>query len=80
MKKLLTLIALVGMGAFMAGCAEEKSAPAAGGGTVPMHGPGSVGSPPKSHDGGDKMTEEKADADKDADGEKTDDKDDKDEK
>ena len=47
MKKLLTLIALVGMGAFMAGCAEEKPAAPAGAGSTPtMHGPGAVGSPP----------------------------------
>jgi hypothetical protein len=74
MKKLLTLIALVGMGAFMAGCAEEKPAPPPSGGT-PMHGPGAVGSPPKHDASGDKMSEEKAgkgdtDADKDADADK----------
>jgi hypothetical protein len=75
MKKLLTLIALVGMGAFMAGCAEDKPAPAAGGSKAPMTGPGSVNAPPAS---GDKMPEDKtdkADADKDADADKADDKD-----
>jgi hypothetical protein len=61
MKKLLTLIVLVGMGAFMAGCAEEKPAAPAGGSTTPMHGPGSVGSPPKHDASGDKMPDEKAD-------------------
>jgi hypothetical protein len=70
MKKLLTLIALVGMGAFMAGCGDEKPAPPAGGSTPPMTGPGSVGSPPKSGATGDKMSDDKAgkgdaDADKD---------------
>ncbi len=75
MKKLLTLIALVGMGAFMAGCAEEKPAAPAGGSTPTMHGPGSVGSPPQHNPSGDKMSEEKADkadtdGDKDADADK----------
>ena len=71
MKKLLTLIALVGMGAFMAGCADEKPAAPAGGGMAPMQGPGAVGTPPKSDAAaGDKMSDEKPDADKEADADK----------
>jgi hypothetical protein len=62
MKKLLTLIALAGMGAFMAGCAEEKPAPPPSSGTPTMHGPGSVGTPPMHNPAtGDKMSDEKAD-------------------
>jgi len=62
------------MGAFLAGCAEEKPAPAPSG-NVPMHGPGSVGSPPKHDASGNKMPDEadKGDADKaDADADKDD--------
>ena len=42
MKKLFALLTLVGMGAFIAGCAEEKPAgksPAAGGGATATPGP-----------------------------------------
>src|SRR5690349_5760679 len=65
MKKVFALVALVGMGAFIAGCGEEAKPPVkppAGGG---MTGPGAVSPGPKAG----------ADADKDKDGDKDADKD-----
>ena len=68
MKKLFTLIALVGMGAFVAGCAEESKPPAKPSPAVPTTGPGSVNPQPgpkaSSATDEDKMDEDKADADK----------------
>ncbi len=84
MKKLMMMVALVGMGAFLAGCGAEETKPA----TKPpaaapgMTGPGAVHSGPKAGDtakpkedgdkdmdkDADKGDADKADADKPADG------------
>ena len=62
MKKLFALIALVGMGSFIAGCAEESKPPAKPATPAPgMTGPGAITPGPKAGDVG----KDKGDADKD---------------
>jgi hypothetical protein len=63
MKKLFALIALAGLGAFVAGCAEETKKPE-GSPKPKMEGPGTVSPGPKAGAGAD------ADKDKDKDGDK----------
>jgi hypothetical protein len=69
MKKLFALVALVGIGAFVAGCGEDAKAPPAkpaAGGAMHGTGMGGVHAGPKA-DAGDKKDGDKEDMDKDGD-------------
>jgi hypothetical protein len=65
MKKLFALVALVGMGFFIAGCAEESKGPPA---KSPTGGAGGVSTGPKAGDATEKATTGDADKEMPADG------------